>query len=656
MLASVVEPSFVARPLIPDYELLHPIGRGAYGEVWLARNMTGSRVALKIVRRAAFEHGRPFEREFEGIRRFEPISRSDSSQVAILHLGQGEGFFYYVMELADPMSVPPGATCGDPPYRPRTLKNVLYEEGALPAAECLAIATALTRALAHLHRHGLVHRDVKPSNVIVVRGVAKLADIGLVASVDATGSFVGTEGYLPLEGAGTPQADLYSLGKVLYEMSTGCDRHQFPSLPPDFATRPDRAFISEFNAIVLKACAGEPKQRYQSAQQLAEDLACLKTGNSVKRRHRLHQRFRFAVTLAALTPLAALVIATLTAYGNKSARRLADRPPPAAESFETSGTDNLEAYQEYRVGRFFMAKRTGQDISNAVIRFEHVLARDARFARAHAALAQCYNLLHDYANRPAFEVRPKAKAAALMALSLNPDIANAHAALASYEADFRWHWDDAEAAYHRALALEPRNAEVHHMYAMLLSVTGRHGEAMLQNTLALTLEPAALIYQTWRGTILYNKRDFAAAEAQLRNALALDQNFSVACGQLADLLEVTGRSRESLAFRLKADRGTTVSSGLSSPAPALAPEPASLREYWQRERLELESASVQARASSLARACVGVGDYPAALDWMQRACRERDQWVTWLATDALYDPLRNDPRFLEVLRTIGLSR
>src|SRR5438045_1674025 len=86
-------------PAIPDYELLRRVGRGAYGEVWLARTITGSRVAVKVVARSAFAYDRPFEREFEGIKRFEPISRSDPSEVAILHVGRGDGFFYYVMEL-----------------------------------------------------------------------------------------------------------------------------------------------------------------------------------------------------------------------------------------------------------------------------------------------------------------------------------------------------------------------------------------------------------------------------------------------------------------------------------------------------------------------------------------------------------------------------
>ena len=90
-------------PVIPDYTVLRRIGGGAYGEVWLARNFTGSHFAIKVVHRCLFDHDRPYERELAGIRRFEPISRSHPSQVAIHHVGQNaaEGYFYYVMDLAD---------------------------------------------------------------------------------------------------------------------------------------------------------------------------------------------------------------------------------------------------------------------------------------------------------------------------------------------------------------------------------------------------------------------------------------------------------------------------------------------------------------------------------------------------------------------------
>jgi len=238
-------------PLIPDHELLHRIGRGSYGEVWLARNIMGEHRAVKVVHRRSFGDNRPFEREFEGIQRYEPISRSHESQVQILHVGcnQAEGYFYYVMELADPLISNPcsviskssvsagtGSLNTEPPitdYSPKTLRSELECHGRLPLTDCIEIGLALTTALEHLHTHDLVHRDIKPSNIIFVKGRPKLADIGLVTDVGDAKSIVGTEGYLAPEGPGTAQADLYSLGKVLYEISTGRDRKHFPDLPLD---------------------------------------------------------------------------------------------------------------------------------------------------------------------------------------------------------------------------------------------------------------------------------------------------------------------------------------------------------------------------------------------------------------------------------------
>ena len=197
---------------VPDHELQRRIGRGAYGEVWLARSVTGALRAVKIVHRTSFDHDRPFEREFEGILKFEPISRRHDSQVDILHVGRNGNCFYYVMELADDQAT--GGQINPDQYTPRTLKSDLLFHGRLPFEECVRIGVALATALENLHSNGLVHRDVKPSNIIFVNGVPKLADIGLVTGVDATRSYVGTEGFAAPEGPGTAQADLFSLGKV----------------------------------------------------------------------------------------------------------------------------------------------------------------------------------------------------------------------------------------------------------------------------------------------------------------------------------------------------------------------------------------------------------------------------------------------------------
>src|ERR1700737_893595 len=149
-------------------------------------------------------------------------------------------------------------------YEPRTVKAALARHKRLSAFESIQLGLSLTEALEALHVHGLTHRDIKPSNIIFIDGVPKLADIGLVA---ATGhqSFVGTEGYVPPEGPGTPQADIFSLGKLLYEISTGKDRLDFPEIDSRLSTRPDKEELSQLNDVLVKAWANDPKERYASA-------------------------------------------------------------------------------------------------------------------------------------------------------------------------------------------------------------------------------------------------------------------------------------------------------------------------------------------------------------------------------------------------------
>ncbi len=308
---SLVSAEQLHPPPIPDHELLRRIGRGSYGEVWLARSVTGAYRAVKIVYRKSFDHDRPFDREFAGILKFEPISRAHETQVDILHVGRAEGCFFYVMELADDQFS--GQHIDPDRYAPKTLKSELFQRGQLPFEECVQLSLALTAALENLHNHGLVHRDIKPSNIIFVKGIPKLADIGLVTGVDATRSYVGTEGFAAPEGPGTAQSDIYSLGKVLYELCTGRDRQDFPELPSNLGLGPDWAGLLELNAVIAKACREDPRQRYASAQLMREELLLLQSGKSLARLHAaqrvLARLKRVSVIGAALTTLtlAALV-------------------------------------------------------------------------------------------------------------------------------------------------------------------------------------------------------------------------------------------------------------------------------------------------------------------------------------------------------------
>lgn len=261
------------QPDIPDFALIRLIGAGSYGDVWLARSVTGAFRAVKVVYRNRFESDRAFEREFRGIQACEPISRAHPNLVQLLHVGRNSiaGFYFYVMELADDIS---GEALTDPDtYTPRTVRTVLRTtKPGLP--EAAAIVEQLSGGLAHLHKHALVHRDIKPSNIIFVGGVPKLGDIGLVAPSREAMSFVGTEGYVPPEGMGRPQADVYSLGKVLYELATGMDRLDFPALSPDATAPPDRdgAPFGRLNTIILRACAPDLRRRFPSADALKDAL------------------------------------------------------------------------------------------------------------------------------------------------------------------------------------------------------------------------------------------------------------------------------------------------------------------------------------------------------------------------------------------------
>jgi WD40 repeat protein/serine/threonine protein kinase len=316
-------------PSIPDHTLLRRIGKGSYGEVWLAHNVMGTPRAVKVVYRHAFDSDRPYEREFAGIRRFEPVSRSHPSQLNVLHVGRddNEGYFYYVMELADDVGKmrkeeggvqdslldegrAPTSTLVS--YLPRTLRSDLQRSGRLPFEACLNIGLALATALDHLHKHGLVHRDIKPSNIVFVNGIPKLADIGLVTHLEATLSFVGTEGYLPPEGPGTPQADIFSLGKVLYEMATGRDRQEYPELPTNLIamSASERQALGELNEIIVRACDLDWRKRYQTAADLHADLALLQSGRSVSHLRAVERTVsrlkRASVSIGAVTLLATM--------------------------------------------------------------------------------------------------------------------------------------------------------------------------------------------------------------------------------------------------------------------------------------------------------------------------------------------------------------
>ncbi len=298
-------------PPIPDYTLLNRIGRGSYGDVWLARSTTGLFRAVKIVWRSRFgDNDAPYEREFNGLREFARITAGETQQLSLLHVGRNDhqGFFYYIMEVADDVvtgrEIDPGC------YEPLTFRTYRDAGTALPIKDVVQQGIELARGLAELHSTGHIHRDIKPSNIIVVGGRPKLADIGLITHASNALTIVGTEGFMPPEGPGSTAADIYSFGKVLYEIATGRDRHDFPRLPENFDSRDDHRELLELNEIILRACATRPEDRYASVEAMLSDLQLLDAGRSVRRLRRaeagLARARKWVVAAAAIAAVAGI--------------------------------------------------------------------------------------------------------------------------------------------------------------------------------------------------------------------------------------------------------------------------------------------------------------------------------------------------------------
>jgi len=505
--------------VIPDYELLRCIGRGAYGEVWLAQSKaTGALRAAKVVWRRAFEDERPFQREFEGIQRFERISREHPSQLALFHIGRNdtEGYFYYVMELADDANAKDATPAIDSrveSYTARTLRNDL-NQGRLAAHKVLEIGLSLTEALGHLHRHGLVHRDVKPSNVIFVSGRPKLADIGLVTDATDQCSIVGTEGYLPPEGPGTPQGDIFALGRVLYEAVTGLDRREFPRLPQDLRSWPDASVVFELNEVILTACAPDSRIRYASIEPMLADLQRLQAGDSVKR-NRIAQKY-FAVAKKALLVLGATGILATTAV---LLLRKLDPSDPYPDGLRST---NLVADSLCEKALAVIREDNYVQFPDAYTNFQEAIKYDPYFARPYVGLLEM--AVRD--PPPHMETAVLRKIVAARLRELAPDLgatAVAQSVLYFYALDF----PNARRYAEQAIAESPKYEFGHTWYAYILTRWGRPGEALRQLDISRKLAPSkAIIYRTM-GHAYYARRDFVSATNYYQQAINLDPRHSL---------------------------------------------------------------------------------------------------------------------------------
>ena len=253
------------------WRLVREIGHGAYGVVYLAEGADGAWAAVKVCRRDEIGEER-YARELRGARLYSAIP-SQEGLVRMHELAETPWGFYVVMDLADDEFDRESPTVES--YRPKTLASVIDGEKALPLGECVKLGISLAKGLVALQRHHLLHRDIKPGNVIYVGGRPVLSDLGLVVEASEAASLVGTPGYVPPENFTAAPGDVYSLGLTLKAASFGRsieDIDKGPALEADTSA----AQFPAWWRILNKATDPTPSRRYQSAKALLKDLESLR--------------------------------------------------------------------------------------------------------------------------------------------------------------------------------------------------------------------------------------------------------------------------------------------------------------------------------------------------------------------------------------------
>jgi tetratricopeptide (TPR) repeat protein len=317
-------------------------------------------------------------------------------------------------------------------------------------------------------------------------------------------------------------------------------------------------------------------------------------------------------------------------------------------------TANLEAYRLYLRGRYEWNKRNVKASERAIGYFRKALDLDPSYALAYAGIADAYSFESGYL--PASEIFPKAQSAALQAIKLDPDLAEAHASLGFYYVQYGWDWAKAEAEFRRALAVNSNYPSAHSMYARLLSVLGRFPEAEGEIAKAQTLDPLSTGIANGVAFEHYLARDYVRAEKQFQAILPLDPSSSVTASYLALTRTAEGRVNEAIpAYRriLAADPSDLATMADLVRAYSLAGLTKDANELMDKIQTSRNYATLLPTSSAEAHGAVGQLDQ--AFIELERAFSERCWYLIFLNVEPIFDPLRRDPRFRVMQKRMALG-
>jgi serine/threonine protein kinase/tetratricopeptide (TPR) repeat protein len=663
----------------------------------------------------------------------------------------------------------------------RPLSSLIPPDG-LPFESVRGYGIQVAHALAHAHARGVIHRDVKPSNILVTTlGRIKVLDFGLGRHVgpqmterttesyqtpSEAGVVAGTLAYMAPEQLRGERAathsDVWSLGVMLYELATGVRPYTGDTqytLTASILADPPRPMpvrtVAGLRKIVSRCLSKDPAERYQDAGQVHAVLEALDAprrstaaGRSPARRPASHTRVRSLAVLplenlspapdddffadgmtdALITTLAQIralrVISRTSVMRYKGARqplpeiaqalnvdavvegtvvrshgrvRIAAQLIHAAsdthlwaKQYESDLRDVLSlqsdvaraiadeiqvqlspqertrlvgshpvdpvAYETFLKGRHFWYRRSPDALNRALELLREAVRLDPSQALAYAGLAdahvsQGWDLFGLAAPSESF---PKARQAAERALEIDPNCAEAHAALGWVAAGFDWDWATAERALRHAIELKPQYGPVHIWYSHLLKAVDRTEESLAESRRALECDPLGLVLNMHMGWHLVYARQYEKAIEQCQKTLELDPTFILAHVFLGQAYEQSGASSDAIAaFERAVELSRRHPTYLADLGHGLAV--AGRRADALKVLAELHGRSSQCyvAARSIAEIHLGLGEVDEAFAWLERGFQQRNGWLIHIRENPRYDCLRGDPRYVDLVRRMN---
>jgi len=740
---------------ISHYRILEKLGEGGMGVVYKAEDTKLRRpVALKFL---PPELTRDAEAKERFINEAQAASALDHPNICNIHEidETSEGQLFICM------------AC----YEGETLKERIAR-GPLGVDEAVRIAAQIGEGLARAHAAGIVHRDMKPANIVITsEGVAKILDFGLAKLSGRTqhtkaGTTLGTVSYMsPEQARGATvdhRTDIWSLGVILYEMLAGA---------PPFRGEYDQAVIysilngeprsvtsirpevpGSIGGIIEKCLEKDPENRYGSVEELTRDIRQIEAASRPTSPRSAMQKSKELPSIAVLpfrdmspardqeyfcegiaeelinglAQIAGLRVAARTSafqFKDKdldvrrvgkelgvesvlegSVRKAGTRLRITAQLINVADgyhlwsekydreledifavqdeislaiveklrgkllkeersrlvkryTGNEDAYNLYLKGRYYWNRRHEGGIQKAIELLQDAVEKDPLCAPAHVGIADCYNVSAILGFMDPRVAYAKSKEAVAKALEIDDGLAEAHASLGWIKTFYDWDWAGAETEFLKAFELNPAYANAHYFYSLHLSVVGRHDEALAETTRALELDPIDLVFNSIQAVTLYWGRRYDEATEQAQKTLDMDPNFYLANLYLGLTFAAKGgwqKAVETFSRALAASPGSPLAMGFIGLAFASSGRDKDALEMLDR----LEELSKERFVGSFHKAMIHLGlkEDDRMFDCLEGAFAEKESWLTMLKTLPLWDNVRPDPRFIALMRRMGLQK